>query len=79
MMCKAVAHTYDVQKYKIEKSHTHGIEKFLEEQKEEKRWKEANNEHNMLMICYALTQIRTERKYISGFGAVRLSRTEALE
>eukprot|EP00972_Heterocapsa_arctica_P099711 14711213-Heterocapsa_arctica.AAC.1 len=33
----------------------------------------------MLMICYALTQMRTERKYISGFGAVRLSKTEALE
>eukprot|EP00972_Heterocapsa_arctica_P046718 6895776-Heterocapsa_arctica.AAC.1 len=69
MMCKAVADTYDVQKYKIEKSHTQGIEKYLEEQKEEKTWKEANNEQKMLMICYALTQIRAERKYISGFGA----------
>eukprot|EP00972_Heterocapsa_arctica_P016472 2430936-Heterocapsa_arctica.AAC.1 len=33
----------------------------------------------MMMVCYEMTQIRAERKYISGFGAVRLSREEALE
>eukprot|EP00972_Heterocapsa_arctica_P089238 13160150-Heterocapsa_arctica.AAC.1 len=31
------------------------------------------------MVCYAMTQIRAEREYISGFGTVRLSRAEALE
>eukprot|EP00972_Heterocapsa_arctica_P090947 13417317-Heterocapsa_arctica.AAC.1 len=66
-----MADTNDVQSYKIEKEDTQGIEKFLAEQKEDNRWEEANNEHNMLMICYALTQMRAERKYISGFGAVR--------
>eukprot|EP00972_Heterocapsa_arctica_P064136 9463851-Heterocapsa_arctica.AAC.1 len=33
----------------------------------------------MIMICYALSQVKQEKKYISGFGAVRLSRAEALE
>eukprot|EP00972_Heterocapsa_arctica_P094881 13992375-Heterocapsa_arctica.AAC.1 len=79
MLRKAVADTYDVQNYKIEKSHTQGIEQFLEEQKEKKRWKEATNEQKMMMACFAMTQIRAERKYISGYGAVRLSRTKALE
>eukprot|EP00972_Heterocapsa_arctica_P032534 4793500-Heterocapsa_arctica.AAC.1 len=34
MVCKAVADTHDVKNWKIEKSHTQGIESFLEEQKE---------------------------------------------
>eukprot|EP00972_Heterocapsa_arctica_P088252 13013484-Heterocapsa_arctica.AAC.1 len=69
MLCKAVADTYDVKNNKIEKSHTQGIERFLEEQKDKKRWKEATDKHNMMMVCYQMTQIRAERKYISGFGA----------
>eukprot|EP00972_Heterocapsa_arctica_P088460 13042870-Heterocapsa_arctica.AAC.1 len=49
MLCKAAADTNDVKNYKIQKSHTQGIESFLEEQKEKNRWKEATNEQKMMM------------------------------
>eukprot|EP00972_Heterocapsa_arctica_P002376 344261-Heterocapsa_arctica.AAC.1 len=58
-------------KYSMTKTETKGIEKFLSDQKEKRRWKEANNN--------ALSTMKEERKYISGFGAVRLSKKEAID
>eukprot|EP00972_Heterocapsa_arctica_P016183 2386149-Heterocapsa_arctica.AAC.1 len=58
-------------KYSMTKAETKGIEKFLKEQKEKRRWKEANNNQKMLMIYSALSTMKEERKYISGFGAAR--------
>ncbi len=44
-------------------------------------WKEADTKKKMLMICMHLssTQVKAERKTISGYGAIRMTKEEAME
>eukprot|EP00972_Heterocapsa_arctica_P062858 9272596-Heterocapsa_arctica.AAC.1 len=54
---------------------------WMEQMKDDKRWTEATTEMMLLMVCHHLSQttMKAERKYISGFGAVRMTRAEAIE
>eukprot|EP00972_Heterocapsa_arctica_P026653 3923585-Heterocapsa_arctica.AAC.1 len=71
--------THALEKYQMTKTETKGIDKFLAEQKEKRRLKEANNNQRLMIIYSALSEIKAERKYISGFGAARLSKKEAID
>eukprot|EP00972_Heterocapsa_arctica_P069039 10202173-Heterocapsa_arctica.AAC.1 len=81
LLCKAIADAHEVQTFKTEKKHTQGMEDWLTQMKDEKRWTEATDELKMLRVCYHLSQsqMKAERKYISGFGAVRMTRAESIE
>eukprot|EP00972_Heterocapsa_arctica_P045513 6719673-Heterocapsa_arctica.AAC.1 len=61
LMCKAVTETQAMDKYSMTKTETKGIENFLNEQKEKRRWEEANNNQKLLMIYSALATMKEER------------------
>eukprot|EP00972_Heterocapsa_arctica_P022697 3339969-Heterocapsa_arctica.AAC.1 len=49
--------------------------------KENRDWTEATIEKKLLMVCHHLstTKMNTERNYIAAFGAVRMTKEEAIE
>eukprot|EP00972_Heterocapsa_arctica_P108660 16000563-Heterocapsa_arctica.AAC.1 len=49
--------------------------------KDDKNWTEATILKKLLMTCYHMstTKMRAERKYISAFGAIRMTKEEAIE
>eukprot|EP00972_Heterocapsa_arctica_P061039 9001624-Heterocapsa_arctica.AAC.1 len=79
LMCKAVIESKNKEQWKCGRSDITGIEKFIADQKEKKAWKEATNNQKLIQICSALSEMKDERHYVSGFGAVRLSKKEAMD
>eukprot|EP00972_Heterocapsa_arctica_P001408 206269-Heterocapsa_arctica.AAC.1 len=80
-MCKAFFDTHENQKQPITSDKMIGMTEWIKEMKNNKEWTEGDTDNKLLMTCCHLstTKIKTERNYISAYGAVRMTKEEAIE
>eukprot|EP00972_Heterocapsa_arctica_P069509 10269804-Heterocapsa_arctica.AAC.1 len=80
-MCKAFFDTHTSQKLPITNETAVGITEWIKNMRECKEWLEGDMYNHMLMTCCHLstTQMKTERNYISQYGAVRMAKEESIE
>eukprot|EP00972_Heterocapsa_arctica_P090406 13335952-Heterocapsa_arctica.AAC.1 len=60
---------------------TIGMTEWIKKMRTDKDWLDGDIDTNMLMTCCHLstTKMKTERTYISQYGAVRMTKTESTE